>query len=70
MCEREGERDREREQARDGKIGIKIFQARSMPSTEPDMGFSLMTMRSRPELKSRVRGSPSEPPRHPNIIKF
>ena len=70
MGEREGKRDREREKARDGKIEIKIFQAGSMPSTEPDMGFNLMTIRSRPELKSRVRCSPSEPLMHPNIIKF
>ena len=30
-------------------------QADSLPSVEPDRGLDLMTLRSSPELKSRVR---------------
>ena len=42
---REGERDRDRERE---------SQADSMPSTEPDVGFDLMTVSSWPEPKSKV----------------
>ena len=41
---REGQRERERE-----------FYAGSIPSTECDVGLDLTTLRSRPELESRVR---------------
>ena len=41
--EQEGQRERERE-----------IQADSMLSAEPDMGLDLKTLRSGPELKSRV----------------
>jgi len=37
-----------------------------MPRVEPDVGLELMTLRSRPELKLRVRCL-TEPPRHPHI---
>ena len=37
---------------------------RCMPSMEPDVGLDLTTLRSRPELKSRV-GRLTEPPRWP-----
>ena len=32
-------------------------------SAEPEGGLDLMTLRSRPELKSRVRAQPMEPPK-------
>ena len=33
-----------------------VFQAGFMPSAEPNVGLELVTLRSRPELRSRVRG--------------
>ena len=35
---------------------INFFKVGSTPSIEPDMGFELMALRSRPKLRSRVRG--------------
>ena len=39
-----------------------------MPRVEPNAGLELTTLRSRPELKSRVRCLTNEPPRCPKCI--
>ncbi|CAK7307568.1 hypothetical protein VULLAG_LOCUS13368 [Vulpes lagopus] len=36
---------------------------------EPNMGLELMTLRSRPELRSRVDAEPTEPPRLPETLR-
>ena len=36
-----------------------------MLSAEPDVGLDATRLGSRPELRSRVHTSPTEPPRHP-----
>ena len=46
----EGRRERERE-----RISQEVSQEVSMLIVEPSVGFCLMTLRSRPELKSRVK---------------
>ena len=54
---------------RGGAEGERESPADSPLSMELNMGSDLMTLRSRPELKPRVRRL-TEPPRRPNDISF